>query len=171
METRPTPPPSPPQSAAQLTRTRILAICCVASRKEVVQENNQLFLLSANRLKALPVNKSLLMDIVPKQYHDFLQLFRKSDSQALPPHLPIDHAITLVNGNQPPFGPLYGVSSVELAVLGEHFDEHLVKGFFRSLFSPASLPVLFVKRKDGSLLLCVHSRGLNAVIIKNWYPL
>jgi len=42
---------------------------------------------------------------------------------------------------------------------------------FRSSTSPAGAPILFVKKKDQSLRLCVDYRGLNKITIKNKYPL
>ena len=45
------------------------------------------------------------------------------------------------------------------------------KGFIRSSSSPAGAPVLFAKKSDGSLRLCVDYRGLNEKTIKNRYPL
>ena len=45
------------------------------------------------------------------------------------------------------------------------------KGFIRPSHSPWGAPVLFVKKKDGSLRLCIDYRGLNKVTIKNKYPL
>lgn len=60
------------------------------------------------------------------------------------------------------------MESKELKVqLQELFD----KGFIRPSASPWGVPVLFVKKKDGSLRLCIDYRQLNQVIIKNKYPL
>ena len=50
-------------------------------------------------------------------------------------------------------------------------DENLAKGFIRPSSSPAGSPILFVKKKDGSLRLCVDYRDLNEKTIKNRYPL
>ena len=50
------------------------------------------------------------------------------------------------------------------------FKEYLAKGFIRPSSSPAAVPVLFVKKADGSLRLCVDCRGLNDITIKNRYP-
>ncbi len=47
----------------------------------------------------------------------------------------------------------------------------LTKGFIRDSHSPWSSPVLFVKKKDGSLRLCIDYRKLNRVTMKNRYPL
>ena len=49
--------------------------------------------------------------------------------------------------------------------------ELLDKGFIRPSSSPWGTPVLFVKKKDGSLRLCIDYRQLNKVTIKNKYPL
>ena len=47
----------------------------------------------------------------------------------------------------------------------------LSKGFIRRSKSPAGAPILFIKKKDGSLRLCVDYRGLNRVTKKNRYPI
>lgn len=56
-------------------------------------------------------------------------------------------------------------------MLKDYIDENLSKGFIRQSSSPAGAPVLFVKKKDGSLRLCVDYRGLNSVTIKDRAPL
>ena len=84
----------------------------------------------------------------------------------MPPHGPQDHAIE-TNGDQPPFGPLYNLSANELKVLKEYIDDNLRKEFIQPSTSPAGAPILFVKKKDGGLRLCVDYRGLNKITIKN----
>jgi hypothetical protein len=59
----------------------------------------------------------------------------------------------------------------ELAELKKQLQELLDKGFIRPTTSPWGCPALFVKKKDESLRLCVDYRPLNAVTIKNKYPL
>lgn len=80
-------------------------------------------------------------------------------------------SIELEDGKTPPFGPLYALSELELKALSEWIEDNLSKGFIRASRSPAGAPILFVKKKDGSLRLCVDYRGLNKVSIKNRYPL
>ncbi len=82
-----------------------------------------------------------------------------------------EHAIELVEGKQPPYGPIYALNSVELETLKTYIETHLKTGFIRPSKSPAVTPILFDKKLDGSLHLCVHYRGLNNLTIKNWYPL
>jgi hypothetical protein len=59
----------------------------------------------------------------------------------------------------------------ELAELKLQLQELLDKGYIHPSASPWGCPALFVKKKDHSLRLCVDYRPLNAVTIKNKYPL
>ena len=66
---------------------------------------------------------------------------------------------------------MYSLSQVELEALRKFIDENLASGMIRPTRSPYGAPVLFVKKKDGSLRLCVDYRGLNKLTIKDRYPL
>lgn len=109
--------------------------------------------------------------LLPVQYHDYLDVFSKKESDKLPPHRAYDHAIKLKEGFQPPSQTLYGMSRDEIEELRRYLDDNLAKGFIRSSSSHASSPVMFVKKPGGGLRFCVDYRGLNAVTIKNRYPL
>ena len=63
------------------------------------------------------------------------------------------------------------MSIPELKALREWVDENLCNSFIRASSSPVGAPILFIKKSDRSLRLCVDYRGLNAGTIKNRYPL
>ncbi|KID93943.1 retrotransposon nucleocapsid protein, partial [Metarhizium majus ARSEF 297] len=109
--------------------------------------------------------------IVPKHYHEYLKVFDQAEADKLPPHRDCDHEIKLQPGTTPPHGPLYGMSEDELLVLRKFLQENLDKGFIRVSTSPAASPVLFAKKPGGGLRFCVDYRALNAITIKNRYPL
>ena len=65
----------------------------------------------------------------------------------------------------------YRMTLLELKELKVQMEELVSKGFVRPSTSPWGAPVLFVKKKDGILRLCIDYRELNKVTIRNQYPL
>jgi hypothetical protein len=105
------------------------------------------------------------------EYHDLVEVFSRHDADTLPPRRPYDHRIHLEPGMTPGYGPLYGMSQDELRVLKKYLDDNLKKGFIRASSSPDASPVLFVKKPGGGLRFCVDYRALNAITVKDRYPL
>ena len=89
----------------------------------------------------------------------------------LPPDREIEFCIDVVSGTQPISIPPYRMAPAELKELKAQLQDLLDKGFIRPSVSPWGAPVLFVKKKDGTLRLCIDYRQLNKVTIKNKYPL
>jgi hypothetical protein len=89
----------------------------------------------------------------------------------MPPDRDIEFAIELQPRTAPISKRPYRMPPAELAELKNQLQELLDKGLIRSSTSPWGCPALFVKKKDESLRLCVDYRPLNAVTIKNKYPL
>ncbi|CAI7771092.1 unnamed protein product [Closterium sp. NIES-54] len=89
----------------------------------------------------------------------------------LPPERAIDHSIRLIPGSTPPVRPTYRMSTAEILELRRQLDDLLEKGLIRPSTSPYAAPVLFTRKKEGDLRLCIDYRALNAITIKNKYPL
>jgi hypothetical protein len=89
----------------------------------------------------------------------------------MPPDRDIEFIIELQPGTAPISKRPYRMPPNELAELKIQLQDLLDKGFIRPSASPWGCPALFVKKKDNSLRLCVDYRPLNAVTIKNKYPL
>ena len=107
----------------------------------------------------------------PHYLDEFADVFSKSKANTLPEHRPYDLKINLEDSAVPLLGPIYSLSQLELETLREYINENLCSSFIRPTNSPCGAPVLFVKKKDGSLRLCVDYRGLNKITRKDRYPL
>lgn len=89
----------------------------------------------------------------------------------LPPRRNIDHAIELEPGARPASKAPYRMGPSELAELRKQLDGLLESGFIQPSKAPYGAPVLFQKKADGSLRMCVDYRALNKVTVKNKYPI
>ncbi|KAL0394598.1 UNVERIFIED_CONTAM: Retrovirus-related Pol polyprotein from transposon [Sesamum latifolium] len=101
---------------------------------------------------------------------DFLEVFA-DDLPVLPPQREVDFMIETLLGVAPISIEPYRMAPMELQELKKQIEELLEKWFIRPSTSPWGAPMLFVKKKDGSMGLCVDYRQLNRVTIKNKYPL
>jgi len=115
--------------------------------------------------------ETLDLSNVPSEYHKFADVFSKTKAEVLPPYCPYDLKINLEEGAQPPVGPIYSLSASEQEALKEFIEENLNMGFIRPTSSLQGALVLFVKKKDGSLRLCINFRSLNHISKKDHYPL
>ncbi|KAA3481543.1 DNA/RNA polymerases superfamily protein [Gossypium australe] len=89
----------------------------------------------------------------------------------LPPIREVEFCIELVPGTMPISIASYRMALTELNELKAQLQELTDRGFPRPRFSPWGAPVLFVKKKDGTMRMCIDYRQLNKVTIKNKYHL
>jgi hypothetical protein len=114
------------------------------------------------------------IDAVSKmEDHEVLKEFKDvfQEVPGLPPKRDIDFSINLMLGAAPVSKAPYRMSTPELKELQLQLEELLKKGYIHPSMSPWGAPVLFVKKKDGTLRLCIDFRQLNKVTIKKKYPL
>ena len=89
----------------------------------------------------------------------------------MPPDRDLEFIIDLIPRISPIAKRPYRMVANELEELKKQLWELQEKGYIRPSSSPWGSPVFFVKKKDGSLQMCIDYRSLNKVTIKNKYPL
>nr|CAD1829907.1 unnamed protein product [Ananas comosus var. bracteatus] len=127
---------------------------CIAYLSSVVLRGND----DTPRIEDIPVVRKF-QDVFP------------AELPGMPPDREIEFVVDLVPGTAPISKAPYRMAPAELKELRAQLQDLLDKGFIRPSVSHWEAPVLFVKKKDGSLRLCVDYRELNKVTIKNKYPL
>ncbi|GJX78546.1 putative reverse transcriptase domain-containing protein [Tanacetum coccineum] len=101
---------------------------------------------------------------------EFEDVFRE-DFSGLPPQRQVEFRIDLIPGAMPIAKSPYRLAPLEMQELSRQLQELQDKGFIRPSHSSWGAPVLFVKKKDGLLHMCIDYRELNKLTIKNRYPL
>src|ERR671932_1100588 len=89
----------------------------------------------------------------------------------LPPVREVEFKIELVPGATPVAKAPYRLAPSEIREVMTQIQDLLDRGFIRPSSSPWGAPVLFVKKKDGSMRMCIDYRELNKKTVKNKYPL
>ena len=115
-----------------------------------------------------PVTTSATM--VPKCYHEFLDVFSKKESDKVLSHSKYNHKIELVNGGKNHGqAALCGMSKPQLEFVKNFLEENLKKGFIEASRAPCSSLILLAKKSGGGLWFCVDYRRLNKLTKKDAY--
>ena len=110
--------------------------------------------------------------VVPKCYHDFLDVFSKEASDKVSPHSKYDYKIELINGGKDHGqAALRGMSKPQLEFVKNFLEENLKKGFIEASRAPCLSSILLAKKPGGGIRFCVDYRRLNELIKKDAYPI
>nr|CAD40076.1 OSJNBa0085C10.29 [Oryza sativa Japonica Group] len=131
--------------------------------KATVDQDPQLFKRAGGIFTMLPMEGMPVVQDYPDVFPEELP--------GMPPDRDIEFIIDLMPGTAPISKRPYRMPANELEELKTQIKELQDKGYVRPSSSPWGAQVLFVKKKDGSMRMCVDYRSLNKVTIKNKYPL
>ena len=109
--------------------------------------------------------------LVPEQFHRWIKVFSKKQSERMPTWEIWDHAIDTKERFVLRKGKVYPLSREEREEVREFIQEQLRKGYIRLLKLPQTAPVFFVEKKDDKKRMVQDYRYLNEWTIKNDYPL
>ncbi|KAK2387384.1 hypothetical protein QL285_061173 [Trifolium repens] len=101
--------------------------------------------------------------------HKFSQLF--SEPTALPPPRPTDHQIPLIHNSDPVNVRPYRYPQFQKREIELQIQQMISQGIIQPSSSAFSSPVLLVRKKDGSWRFCVDYRALNAITVKDRFPI
>ena len=110
-------------------------------------------------------------EMVPRQFHKYLKVFEKKESERMLTRKAWDHAIDLREDFVPKKEKIYLLSRVEREEVQEFMKDQLRKGYIRPSKSLQMSPVFFVLKKNGKKRMVQDYRYLNSWTIKNNYPL
>ena len=133
--------------------------------KRLLRQGLPCYLCHVRRIE----DKVLALEIVPV-VNEFMDVF-PDELPGMPPTRDFEFTIDLVPGAGPISKAPYRMAPAEMEELRKQVEELLEKGYIRPSVSPWGAPVLFVRKKDGSMRLCIDYRELNKVTMKNKYPL
>jgi len=123
------------------------------------------------REKEMEADHRKVEEMVPKQFHKWLKVFGKMESERMPVRKVWDHAIDLYNDFRASKVRVYPLSRNEKKEVQKFVDEHLKKGYIRPSKLLQTLLVFFVGKKNREKHIVMDYRRLNKQTVKNNYPL
>jgi len=123
------------------------------------------------RKEEMEIDHHKIEAMVPKQFHWWLKVFVKVESEKMPVWKVWDHAINVKEDFKPSKAKVYLLSRNEREEVQKFVDKHLKKGYIRPSKLQQMSPVFFVGKKDGGKRMVMDYCKLNKQIVKNNYPL
>ena len=106
------------------------------------------------------------------KYSDFANIFLEKVADVFPEQSGAnEHPIELEKGKQPPYGPIYSLGPVEFEILKTYIETNLGNGFIWASKLSVDALILFVRKPNSNLCLCINCWGFNNLTIKNRYLL
>jgi hypothetical protein len=116
-------------------------------------------------------NNDKINNEISFQYFAFQDIFFEIKAHKFFKHDFHDHVIEILSNRNSFFDSIYNLSAIKLKVLKNYIDEYMKKSFITEFVSLAKILILFVKKTNDKLRLCVNYKKLNEIIIKNRYSL
>ena len=111
---------------------------------------------------------------LPKEYHDFLDVFDRSKTDELSPHREYNHKLEFIDGADKAKlsrSRIYPISDSKLKQVKKYLNEHLKKGFIVPSQAPFASLILFAEKSNDGLRFYVDYRRLNQITKRNRYPI
>jgi RNase H-like domain found in reverse transcriptase/Reverse transcriptase (RNA-dependent DNA polymerase) len=109
--------------------------------------------------------------LVPAEYHEYLDIFSKEKAHRFPKSRPWDYKIKMKEGFEPKSFKNYNLTLAKQIELDKFLKENLKKGYIQPSQLPMASPFFFVSKKDSKLWPCQDYRYLNNWMVKNSYSL
>jgi hypothetical protein len=161
-------------TAAAEVGTSVPKLCSVRQIQKILRHDQAEYLVLANLTTPehpTSENSSATNPQARELLAEFQDVFPPQLPATLPPQRDVDHHIELTQSSPPTLRPVFRMSPGELDELKKQLDELKQAGFIQPSKSPFGAPVLFVKKKDGTMRMCVDYRDLNRITVKNRYAL
>jgi hypothetical protein len=136
---------------------------------KLLQQGAVGYILQLNTILETPKDTQEILLALEQILQQYSEVF--VEPRTLPPHRQCDYQIPLKDGVVPPMTRPYRVPHKQKDEMEAQITELLANKVIRTSQSPYASPTILVRKKDGSWRLCVDYRKLNALTIKNKFPI